>query len=508
MEKEYTLLGEAWQENAEPASGNGTIAKLERYCYFDGEKILSSLKLPEDSRRLGEKLYRQGMIQDVDMSTGYEPYRRNSEMLGHVRWKVDTGRTQFETSVSFSRSSVESAECGCKKCLKKRGRYGWYYTENSDCEYVAALLLALRDFLKTHNVGDATDRNASFLMASNRQKRANLLVADKTAREESITLKPRLVKKDAKLTISFKIGTGRLFVIKQLDEFCTNVHKAATATYGSGTEINHRRSNFTDESQKWLRFIERIVQEESEFGQRLEDATRSRYYYTKSASVGSTLNLFGWRLDEFYNEVGDGTVEYEDRDAEKTKKMQLHCGEGNPRITMQISEAEIEAVPIQPEAKAQRGKKSQKKEASLPDESAAEEFHGIQVDGRLPELYLGMNCAYYVNGDVLCRSEPGFQEKIEDLTALTDENEEFSFRVGRNNLSEFYYQVLPALQDVVEVVETDPERIHSYLPSQVTLVFYLDARENDVICSPFARYEETELSLLDSLDEEREADME
>ena len=70
-------------------------------------------------------------------------------------------------------------------------------------------------------------------MTANRHKRSNLLVADKNWQEESLTLKPRLIKKDGELTASFKVGTGKLFVIKQLDEFCANVRNSATATYGS-----------------------------------------------------------------------------------------------------------------------------------------------------------------------------------------------------------------------------------------------------------------------------------
>ncbi|MCD8021877.1 MAG: hypothetical protein LUF30_02450, partial [Lachnospiraceae bacterium] len=214
-------------------------------------------------------------------------------MVGSVEWNGQAGRSEFQTTITFSRNCVRRSKCTCPKCMKKYGNYAWYYGENATCEYVAAVLFALRDFLKTHNIGDATDREASALMNSYRRKRANLLVADKTAKEESLTLKPRLVKKYEQLTVSFRIGSGRLFVIKQLDDFCAQVRNAATATYGSSTQINHRRSNFTEESQRWLRFIERIVQEEEEFGQRLEDATRSRFYYQKSASVGSSLNLFG-----------------------------------------------------------------------------------------------------------------------------------------------------------------------------------------------------------------------
>ncbi|MCD8398165.1 MAG: SNF2 family helicase [Lachnospiraceae bacterium] len=496
LREEYTLLGDASKEELDGVSGSGSFSELEHYSYFDGDQMIRSLNLPADSRRMGEKLYRQGLVENMEVTTGYERYGEAGEMVGQAVWDAQIGRNQFQTTVTFTRASVSKAQCSCPKCRKKYGGYGWYYGENANCEYVAAVLFGLRDYLKTHNVGDATDRDACVLMNAYRQKRANLLVADKTAKEQSLTLKPRLVKKNSQLTVSFKIGAGKLFVIKQLDEFCMHVRNAATATYGSSTEINHRRSNFTGESLKWLRFIERIVQEEEEFGQRLEHATRNRYYYHITASVGGSLNLFGWRLDELYNELGDGTVEYEDRDAERTKKQILHRGEGNPHVTMEIAEA---VLPVKKERKGWI-------DQIFSPESVQEEFHGIQVNGNLPELFFGMNCAYYVDGDTFRRSEPEFQEKIEDLIRLAGGNESFSFRIGRNSMSEFYYQVLPTLRDVAEIVEKDPERIHSFLPPQVNFVFYLDAREGDVTCAPFARYEGKELSLLDFIQEEQADD--
>lgn len=492
--EEYTFLGDASRESLDGVSGSGSFSELEHYSYFDGAEMIRSLNLPADARRMGEKLYRQGLVDDMEVTTGYERHGQSSEMVGEAVWNAKIGRTQFQTTVMFTRASVSKAQCGCPKCRKKFGDYGWYYGGISKCEYVAAVLFGLREYLKTHNVGDATDREACILMNTYRLKRTNQLVADKTAKEQSLTLKPRLVKKNSQLTVSFKIGMGKLFVIKQLDEFCEHVRNASSATYGSNTEINHRRSNFTGESLKWLRFIERIVQEEEEFGQRLEHATRNRYFYHISASVGGSLNLFGWRLDELYNELGDGTVEYEDRDAEKTKKQMLCRGEGNPRVTMEIEEAEL------PEKKEQQSWIDQ----IFSEKSNRKEFHGIQVKGSFPELFFGMSSAYYVDQDTLRRSEPGFQEKIEDLIRLAGGHETFSFRIGRNSMSEFYYQVLPTLRDVVEIVERDADRIHSFLPPQVSFVFYLDAREGDVTCAPFARYEGKECSLLDSVEADSE----
>ncbi|MCD8151494.1 MAG: SNF2 helicase associated domain-containing protein [Clostridiales bacterium] len=487
----YSLLGDTWRDDEDEAIVHGSIESLNRYSYFDAESIFQSADLSDDLREAGIELYDQGVVDGVSVETGYERnsrslYENDTDMIGVASWQGKEGRSEFQTTVYFTRDSVRRVQCTCPKCMKS---YNWYYESKATCAYAAAVLTALKDCLASNPVGDATDWNAKRLLSLYDKKRTNLFIADRTAETESLTLKPRLVKKGGALSVSFKIGIGKLFVIKQLDEFCENVRNAETAAYGSNTSFNHRRSNFTDSGQKWIRFIERIVQEEEEFCQRMAEAVRSRYYYHRSVKVGGSLDMFGWRLDELYKELADESVEYEDRDAVGKVKKVLRCGEGNPHVTFQIEEANLSSK--------RKGKKSGK---ATPHSAPSDgEFHGIQVSGTLPELFFGMDCAYYVSDNLLCRSSQGFQEKIENFAEMVDESGRFTFRVGRKNLSEFYYHLLPELQDIADVVETDPERIHAFLAPPVKFVFYLDAGNGDVQCHPFARYDQTELSLMDHM---------
>ncbi|MCD8018717.1 MAG: SNF2 helicase associated domain-containing protein, partial [Clostridiales bacterium] len=499
MLEEYSPLEDSLSsdDDSDDSIAHVCIEALNHYTYFDSKAIYDSLNLLASLHRAGEDLYNKGIIDEIQVSMGYETSSYGyvtydgTEPVGEAIWQGQVGRMEIRTAVYFTRNAVHRTQCTCPEC---KNRYGWYWDEQPKCKYVAGILIALRDFLNTrHNFGDATDWNANKLLFQYEQKRQNHMIADKTAKEESLILKPRLVKKDGNLTLSFKIGTNKLFVIKELDTFCENVHNAATATYGSNTQLNHKKSNFTDEGRKWLRFIERIVQEEEEFCQRLEDAARTHYYYRRSAKVGGSLNMFGWRLDEFYKELSDETVDYEDRDLPKTKKAVLRRKEATPCITLQIEEAVLnDSNGMNPPQTKKVSKKSSTKKAS-----PSEEFHGIQVNGHLPELYFGTDCAYYINDNYFCKSSEGFQEKIETLAEMADREGNLSFRVGRNYLSEFYYQILPELQDIAEVHETNPDRIHSFLVPPVNFVFYLDAYDDDVQCKPFARYEQQELPLLD-----------
>ena len=70
-----------------------------------------------------------------------------------------------------------------------------------------------------------------------------------------------------------------------------------------------------------------------------------------------------------------------------------------------------------------------------------EQFHGIRVEGSLPELFFGTDTAYYIGEGKLFQVEKRFLEKIEPLASLA-EGDEFYFEVGRNHLSEFYHRIL------------------------------------------------------------------
>lgn len=474
---EYELLGSPWENDEDTAVSEKRekdMNALEGYRYFNGTRIRKSMKIPKATTAEGESLYRQGKIRLKKTLSGFDG--RSSERLGQIEAVGINRGKEFPIRILFTRKDLRNFVCECPKC--RSDYYAQYNIKESKCPYKAGTLILLEEFLASHNIGDATDINGQSLIDAYDEKRANLVMADTAAQEESLQVVPRLTRKDGKLTLSFKVGAGKLFVIKKLDVFCENVRDSATDLYGSNTEINHKLSNFTDKGKIWIRFINRIVREETEFQQRLES---SRFYYGRGKdSIGSTLNLFGWRLDEFYESLGDETIEFEDKDSDVKKKGTLSCADRNPKVDMRISEEMI---------------------------MGDKEFHGICVEGNLPDLYYGTDTAYYISENHLNRVERSFLDKLEPLANLS-ENDRFSFHVGRNHLSEFYNRILPQLADVVNVTETQPEKFRSYLMPEPRFVFYLDVEDGDAVCRPYAWYGDKEVSVMDAISRERRMKME
>lgn len=467
---EYTLLGGSPSPDPEESSAtiptstfNESITSLEHYNYFNGAAIRNSMDIPQSSFEEGEKLLRQGKIKIVQIMSGHD--KDNGRIMGQVDAIGKSGMDEFEIQLQFSRSKVINFGCRCPKC--RQGYYMWF-SRKTTCGYKAGVLSKLEEYLASHNIGDATDLSAKKLFSFYQEKRANLTVAGTIGKENSLKLIPRVIKKDGKLTVSFRVGEKKLFIVKNLNTFCQNVKESAIDVYGANTRINHSPKNFTEKGRGWIHFISRIVREEEEFYQRLIES-RAYYSYRKSG-VGSELNLFGWRLDEFFEQLGEDAVEYEDKDSRQTKKGTLTCLNRNPKVVMRISD----------------------------EEPGSNEFHGIKVEGSLPDTYSGTDSDYYIDGNNLCRIDRDFMQKIEPLTNLSF-GSCFSFHVGRNHMSEFYHRILPSLQDIVDIKETEPERFRKYLLPDAHFIFYLDAQDKNVTCRLHARYGEKEVSVLDIL---------
>ncbi len=458
-EREYIVLNVREEENAVNEQAERSLADyvaLAKYQYFDCKAIRNSMGLTRIVTRKGEALYNEKKVRLRGVDSGY--MNGVSETVGEAVGGGTEGKTNFPIHMVFDRSSVIFAECQCAECRKHY--YSRYYRREY-CPYLAAFMMLGEEDLKERSLGDATDVRGLKLIRAFSEQRANSIMSDTIGRAESLNLIPRMTLKNRDLAVSFKVGERKLFVIKDLFEFYENVQESKTAGYGSSTEFNHHIGHFLEQSRKWIDFIGRIVKEEQAFERRMIDA---HSYSKKAASKIGEFALFGWRLDEFYRLVEGEEFEFEDKDSDKKKKVVLQTAERNPKVSMTIRKNELDL---------------------------RRSFHGIRVDCRMPQLFYGVGTAYYLCEDAFCRLEGEFQKKVRTVAQFCGDGS-LTFQVGRNNLAQFYYSVLPQLEGVVDIMEENVEEITSYLPPQARFVFYLDAEDHNMVCRVAARDGESE----------------
>ena len=441
------------------------IRMLQGYRYFHGDQIRKSLKLSTEAETGGRKAISGGRLRLEQVGKGFE--RSGDQVLGQASAIGETERgrkSYFPIRLVFSSDEALRAECGCPECARRYRQY----SGDCRCKYTAGLALLLEEYLKDHNIGDMTDAAGQYIIESTLWGK---LMKQTKGPADPMRLEPRLIQKDKKLYVSFKTGAGRMFVVKNLEEFCEHVKNGEEAVYGSSTVLSHKRENFTEGSLPWLEFVNRIVQEEVRFADRMEDSWR---FSGNRPSVGMLLELFGWRLDQFYELMGPSGVEAEDRDHGK-KKQVLYARTGSPRIQVEIEPRYAGGKP-----------------------GPAEKFDGVQVSGTMPELFYGMDTAYFIEADGLYRQSGELSDGLERLADVSMDGS-FRFFVGRNRLAEFYHMILPRFREIAQVAEKDGELIRSFLPPRGEYQFYLDAEGGDFVCRPVVRYGNQEYSPVEAV---------
>lgn len=463
-EQSYSLLGDPWEEADE--QNDFSIIDLENYQYFDIGRIRESVHFTADVLRKGRELFKSGAVKITKVRAGFDG--QGGEVAGEIRTTVAEGGNETSQILQFSRTEVLHSWCGCQQCTRM---YYRFYREDGEnkCKYTAAAIDALELYLQTYKVADATDTKGWFVLDTlgGRENRNGKAAGENDG--EKLKLEARLSEEWQGLEVSFRIGNNKMYVVKNLEDFCENVKESADAVYGKSTSYNHARSNFTEEGKLWADFIMKAVKDDEQSAERMQ---RRGYYYGTGRMSDRGIALYGWRLDAFFDTVSKaGGAEYDIGKSGKKKFAPLKARVQNPKITADISEAKIDG---------------------------SKDFHGISVDVALPRLYSGVNADYYIEGGYLNRTDTGFSEKLGAL-AEQEENGHVKFRVGRNNLSTFYYDVLPKLKEAAEIREHSMEKIRQYLTPEVKFTFYLDADEGEVSCRVFAGYAQRKFSLVETM---------
>ena len=439
--------------------------KEENYQYFDIDSIVEDLEITEQTMKKGTAYLTAKQVTVLNFDFGY--YDELDELVGQVNAMAVDNKRQYPIKIIFSRDTIVSSICNCPECIRSC-RSRWYAKMDSNCAYVAAVLQLIQSELKNKEIGDATDKQGALLLADFQRYHTNQIVANATLQEGSLTLAPRLVCSEGALRLSFKIGSGKLFVIKDLIAFCNQVQNSETVQYGANTQFNQNINNFSVHSRQWYAFLNKVIQEEEDLINRISEM---RYYYYERKRKCSDFELYGWRLDQFCETLGEDAVEFEYKSSRKKEKLQLLCKEGTPKLTMQIRKNGI-------------GKKT--------------EFHGIEVTCDMPEFFVGIAKAYYLQKNVLYQTDIAIIDKIRPFFERGGGGK-FTFCIGRRMLTDFYYSFLPQLEGVFTITEENSEEIHSYLPPEVCFVFYLDAEQGDVTCRLSAFYGEHECSVVDAM---------
>lgn len=441
----------------------------DQYEYFRLHQIKRMIAISDATKSKGEKLFAEKRVVIKSVENTY-PHMGEGVYL-ETRGTCLDQETEFHVGIRMTRNRIEEMACSCERCNPYGENEVWLKPEGRVCAYKYAFWLAIEDYLKKYPVTDATDAFGNTFLHSFLDRRLGELRAEAAATKEMIELEPKLLIYPEHLEVSFRIGSGKMYVVKNLTQLCENLKNEACVSYGKNCQpLLHKIAAFSERSQKLVKLVQQAVMEENLL---LKNLSEDPYYVRRpQKEVQGSLELYGWKLDKFYQIMSDTVIESEQPGSGRKEKKSLSCIQKNPMMELLVEPNHLDSTV---------------------------DFHGVDVSGKIPRLYLGVQNAYFIEEDHLCCSDEEYMKVMESFLRIADGNRRIYFTIGRKNLAAFYEMILPEISKVARVSERYPEEIQKYLSPEPGFTFYLDAENREITCRAEVSYGESTFSMIELL---------
>ena len=471
------------------------------YQFYQVARALKEFKIPKKEYEKAKQIIAENKMElvlvegrfiDDDRSRRPNHEQENHALFVKAKYKVTSKSRRgyvMEQTVAFAlqRDDLVSYACGVDSCKRFSiyADYGLHYMDIHErnqplCAHVIAALILINDYLNSHpNLTDNTDRSASKLLRSFAGKDT---LPDEEELRNDVVIVPRLKLNDGhrrsvitnrysyynrnELSVDFKVGTDRPYLVKSLNDLVEKYQKKEVYPLGKKSSILFAKEDFTENSKKLYEFIRSYIEEEY----RRQDFTE------ESTTMSSKeLLLYGQRLDDFFELIKDRRVEMNSNVLYDTVKSEVTAQDTT--LTIKIN------------AEAHKDRSG--------------EFDGVKLSGFVPLVIEGISAAYYISGGIFARISKENYNAIKPFIDIADD-EIFEMMIGRTNLSQFYYHVLPQIEKYVYLDTKDEQLIEEYLPPESTFSFFLDADQEDVYCDVKAMYGDYSYSLSDQNEQKDE----
>lgn len=397
---------------------------------------------------VSKKVYQRG----VDLYQHGHVHAMECEYDAEIdRWYADasvqgSGYREYETWLEYDEKEDIIVDYDCS-CPAQDNYYGM-------CKHGVALCLKAIDenYLRPYIPDDpvsldsvvTTDLTIMNLIDRHARKKRQ----DGQKANGTIELVPKLIEKnsyyigDSDIYLTFRIGRGRLYVLRNLSNFINAVENEEKVSYGKQLSFVHNKSVFTKKTWEMICLIREITES----------------YYTdirKELYVGDDL------LSRFLMlELGE-SIEYEsDR-----------CNEGELLIVDQNPPLQIVIEPI------------------------GENDYSMTVprlrlvEGREDVFVLYDNKAYHCDDQYL--------DKMLPVLKIADHYSEIKYKVSGEDMHRLYNEVLIDME-TVDALDKGTLTFEQYLPKPLQVSYYLDQSEQNVMVKIMGTYADETFNLLDT----------
>lgn len=362
---------------------------------------------------------------------------------------LDADGSEHETQVSIDEdeNQIVGSLCSCSD---------FYQSEGLCCHCVAILLKYIsRRHIQTSFPAKKQNRIGQTLIESYiHQSSGTHYPAEASETKVLIELEPILHKQYHKLSVDFKIGTGKKYVIKDLLEFARLIRQGELFQYGKNLKFFHEPEAFTTESRNMLAFIMQRIEEYEYHFHCVQDST----YRFQTMKALRYLPLSPTAVDMFLNMMIGHTLQFDLDDHIRP----IYVTDGDPELTLELKAEDSDT------------------------------YH-LTIEDCL--ILSGARTFWILKDKILYRCSEAFKKDMQPYLTELNRQKVREITLSEKQLRPFYGSVLKHLEAHTDF-HTEGVDLTDYEPPEAHFSIYLDnPAENIISCTAYARYGEETFSL-------------
>ena len=362
---------------------------------------------------------------------------------------LDADGSEHETQVSIDEdeSQIVGSLCSCSD---------FYQAEGLCCHCVAILLKYIsRRHIQTSFPSKKQNRIGQTLIESYiHQSSGSHYPAEASETKVLIELEPILHKQYHKLSVDFKIGTGKKYVIKDLLEFARLIRQGELFQYGKNLKFFHEPEAFTSESRSMLAFIMQRIEEYEYHFHCVQDST----YRFQTMKALRYLPLSPTAVDMFLNMMIGHTLQFDLDDHIRP----IYVTDGDPELTLELKAEDSDT------------------------------YH-LTIEDCL--ILSGARTFWILKDKILYHCSEAFKKDMQPYLTELNRQKVHEITLSEKQLRPFYGSVLKHLEAHTDF-HTEGVDLTGYEPPEAHFSIYLDnPAENIISCTAYARYGEETFSL-------------
>ncbi len=262
----------------------------------------------------------------------------------------------------------------------------------------------------------------------------------------SIRLEPKIIydKFSGDIKIEFKIGSTKMYKIKNLSEFYTRMLEKESYKYGDKLQFVHTRDMFEEESKQLLDFLLKYA----EIIKYANSNSNSNYLYYGKALSESNIIVGNSGLDELF-------------DILKGKKVDIQKDYKSYIIEFTEEQPNIEFIL----------KKTKEKEYEI--------VPNIEIFS--VAIIKGKKYIYILDDKKIYRCSKEFEKTNLKLLDIFRKNYISELKLGSNELPQLFSIILPKVNNAIKIRDIPEEEIKKYQPQELFVKVFLDFDNNNYL---------------------------